>query len=415
MASNKIATPTRPTVEQWFEELALISLCTPHHEDNPLEATCRWGQPAIFWGGSGIGKSARIKQAAKKAGLTCEVVFPSQRQPEDFSGVLTPNPSSPEGVSIECLLPPIRKLMRNGGNGVLFIDEASNAPPAVQGAMLGMLLDRMVGDNELLPTIRILLAANPPEIAAGGYGLEPPTANRIGHFFVGAPSFEQWETYYTNRFATPTPPVNYVGMVREGWSTHAPIMSGTLVGFLKSNGAAKDDQPKAHDPAGGFAWPSGRTWEMAVNAMIARRAIAFPEELDNILVTGFVGEARANEFAVWRREAKLPTPETVLSGGWAHDPRRLDITAAVLATIVPYVGMKQKGDEREAAAVATWQLFHRMIQAHAADLAVKPMSAMINKHGLGMTGDRTTNEIKNAALPVISWLGHNGYQQFITQ
>src|SRR5512147_358544 len=118
MAAAKQMSVKKTTYEKWFNQIVTLSMFTPHHEDDPADPSCRWGQPSILWGGSGIGKSARIKQLARRAGLECRVVMPAQRLPEDFAGVLTPNPSSPTGVSIECLLPAVRSLIAAGG-GVL--------------------------------------------------------------------------------------------------------------------------------------------------------------------------------------------------------------------------------------------------------------------------------------------------------
>src|SRR5205823_11964182 len=57
----------------------------------------------------------------------------------------------------------------------------STAPPAVQAAMLRIVLERVVGDLELPPGVRVVAAANPPEQAADGWDLAPPLANRLVH------------------------------------------------------------------------------------------------------------------------------------------------------------------------------------------------------------------------------------------
>lgn len=400
----------RTTYEEHFENLALIALSTPHYQDHPHDPNCRWGQPAIFWGGSGLGKSARVGQVSTKMALKCHAILPSQRQPEDFGGVIVPNASKPEGVSIECMLPAVRHLNKLG-KGVLFLDEASNAPPAVQGAMLAMLNDRIVGDTPLAPGIRILLAANPPEIAAGGFDLEPPMANRMAHWFIGAPSIATWKRYYLSRFAPPIEPIDYEAVVKANWNQHAPMISGMLVGYFE-HGGVKDAQPKAGDPQSSLAWPSGRTWEMAINAMIARRCLGLSDTLDDILVEGFVGHGHAIEFATWRREANLPTPQEVLDGKWRHNKHRLDITHAVLAAIVPHVVSKPKGPERNALAIKAWELFKQLIEVGAADLLMDPITLMVNQYQLGVTNKDVDPNVKEAAKAVVGWLGRNGYGAF---
>ena len=58
-------------------------------------------------------------------------------------------------------------------------DEISTAPPAVQAALLRVVLERTVGDLRLPDAVSLVAAANTPEQAAGGWELSPPLANRF--------------------------------------------------------------------------------------------------------------------------------------------------------------------------------------------------------------------------------------------
>jgi len=409
MAAKKIE-KIRPTAERYFADLALLSISTP--QDNPADPKCRWGMPTIFWGGSGIGKSDQIKQAGARANLHVEVLMPGQQQPENFSGVLIPNPNSPEGVSIQCLLPAVRRLNRLG-KGILFIDEASNAPPATQGAMLGMLQDRVVGDTEMEPLIRVLLAANPPEIAAGGFGLEPPTANRMEHIFVGAPSWEAWNHWFMSK----SQPIKMTGtavepIIIQAWPTVYPIVQGLISGFLYKHRARMCCQPAAGDPNGGFAWESPRSWDNVSKVMAARRAMKLPEELDDIAIAGLIGEGSMEEFSTYRREADLPGPDEVLAGKWRHDKKRIDKTHVVLGTLVPYVGMKPEGQQRFEVAVKVWQVLDQICDDGAADLVVDSMTILINQYQLGMM-NKVPNDVKLAAEKVIKRMSRSVMAQFV--
>lgn len=66
------------------------------------------------------------------------------------------------------------KRLHEAGAGYLFLDELSTAPPAVQAAMLGVALERRVGDLVLPRAVQVVAAANPPERAADGWDLSPP-------------------------------------------------------------------------------------------------------------------------------------------------------------------------------------------------------------------------------------------------
>jgi len=67
------------------------------------------------------------------------------------------------------------------GKGLLFLDELSTAPPAVQAALLRLVLERRVGALHLPPGVRIVAAANPRSSAADGWELSAPLANRFVH------------------------------------------------------------------------------------------------------------------------------------------------------------------------------------------------------------------------------------------
>jgi hypothetical protein len=388
---------SQQTHEKYYEELITVMMMTP--QDNPAIDGCRWGQPAMFWGGSGIGKSDHTRQAAMLAGMPYEVIYPGTRQPEDFSGVTVPA-NTPEGIAILCMLPAVRKLNKLG-RGLLHIDEATGAPPAVQGAMLSMLLERIVGDTPLAPEVCIMLSGNPPEISSGGFGFTPPIANRLAHFRLGPPNWDDWNHWYMLEEQPIEPlPIYNKQQVIQAWPTIYPRAKGAVSGFLYSKQGHLYEQPAARDPKGGFQWPSPRTWVKAGRCLATRQILNLPAELDEILVTGLIGEGIAAEFLEWRKKADLPTPEQVLDGQWRPDPTRLDTTYAVVGSIVPYIGMKQD-QARYAVAMKAWQFFDRLIDVHMGDMIVESMKMLVNNYGLGISGN-APQEIKRAADTVMS-------------
>jgi hypothetical protein len=397
-ASKKIEVADQTTCEEWTEELVTVMMLTP--QSNPNSANCNWGQPAMFWGGSGIGKSDHMLQAARRAGMPYEVLYPSTRQPEDFSGVTLPDPNSPEGIAVRCLLPAIRRLNQHG-RGLLCIDEATGAPPAVQGAMLSMLLDRLVGDTRLAPEIRILLAGNYVDISAGGFSFTPPIANRLAHFRLGPPSWEHWNAWYmTEEQEIEALPVFNEKMIADGWLGAYPHIKGLISGFLYSQRDALYMQPKARDPKGGFAWASPRTWTKAGRCLATRKILNLPAQLDDIIVASMVGDALAVEFATWRSTSDLPTPEIVLDGKWQPPTNRLDVIYAVVGSLIPYIGMKD-GDSRTKEAVRVWNFFGRLIDMNFADIVKVGILPMVNKYNLGVSGN-SPPEVINAAGPIMS-------------
>src|SRR5262245_30124094 len=136
--------------------------------------------PVLLWGEPGIGKTAALNQLADALDLPLTTVIASVHEPSDFSGL--PVVGADPAVQGVPMAPPdwAVRLVR-AGRGLLFLDELSTAPPAVQAALLRLVLERRVGALRLPPGVRIVAAANPRGSAADGWDLSAPLANRFVH------------------------------------------------------------------------------------------------------------------------------------------------------------------------------------------------------------------------------------------
>ena len=141
-----------------------------------LAVSVQAGIPVLLWGSPGTGKTSVVRALGESLGWPTEVVIGSIREPADFAGL----PVVIDG-SVQMAPPLWAKRLASAGHGLLFLDELTTAPPAVQAAMLRVVLERVVGDLSLPEGVRVVAAANPPEEASDGWQLSPPLANRLVH------------------------------------------------------------------------------------------------------------------------------------------------------------------------------------------------------------------------------------------
>jgi hypothetical protein len=221
--------------------------------------------------------------------------------------------------------------LRDAGRGILFLDELSTAPPAVQAALLRVVLERTVGDLTLPDEVAIVAAANPPEQAADGWDLSAPLANRLCHL--------SWETSpravaegLAGGFDPPPVP-----FLPDGWEAEERLSRGLVAAFLHARPPLAV-APPTDASAAGKGWPSPRTWEMTARLMAAAGAGGASEQARAELIRGAVGDGAAVEFLAWLVEMDLPDPEAVLANPASFRlPERSDRAYAALTSIAAAV------------------------------------------------------------------------------
>jgi hypothetical protein len=287
--------------------------------------------PVLLWGAPGTGKTSMIRSLAASAGLPCETVIASIREPADFAGLPVVH-TQPGGLPSVDLAPPRWAIrLRDAGRGLLFFDEISTAPPAVQAALLRVVLERTVGDLELPPDVAMVAAANPPEQAADGWDLTPPLANRFCHLDWPADPREIADGLAGGW------PVPRVPELAPDWSGRVTVSRSWVAGFLRVRPALALEVPDEISSAG-RAWPSPRTWDMAAVLLTAARGAGADDTVLSHLIRGTVGPGAGAEFLTWLVEADLPDPEAVLADPDGFTlPERGDRAYAVLASIAAAV------------------------------------------------------------------------------
>jgi AAA domain (dynein-related subfamily) len=282
--------------------------------------------PVVLWGAPGTGKSSAVRAMAELAGWPCEVVIASIREPSDFAGL-----PIVVGDGVRFAPPTWASRLAEAGDGVLFLDEISTAPPAVQAALLRVVLERVVGDLHLPDEVAVVAAANPPEQAADGWDLSPPLANRFCHLDWDVATADVVEG-----LAAGFPPAE-VPVLPAAWTERAAAVRAVVAGFLAVRPSLVASPPTDRASAG-RAWPSPRTWEMAATLMAAAESAGAGPDVAAALVRGAVGDGPATELLTWRAELDLPDPEALLADPGAFvPPERGDRVYAVLTSVAAAV------------------------------------------------------------------------------
>ncbi|SEG28533.1 AAA domain (dynein-related subfamily) [Actinacidiphila yanglinensis] len=322
--------------------------------------------PVLLWGEPGIGKTAALTQLAAALDLPLTTVIASVHEPSDFSGlpVIGDDPAE-QGVP---MAPPdwAVRLVR-AGRGLLFLDELSTAPPAVQAALLRLVLERRIGALRLPPAVRIVAAANPRSSAADGWELSAPLANRFVHL--------QWthdHDVVVRGLGGTWPRAALPRLDPEELPAAVDFARRAVTGFLTARPTLVHQLP-ANEARRGGAWPSPRSWEMTLRLIAFATAAGSSREVLALLVRGTVGDGPGLELLAAVDRMDLPDPESLLADpAGAVLPERGDLRQAVLDGVVDAVRKRPERTRWDAA----WALLARAMETGAPDLVVVPATTL---------------------------------------
>jgi hypothetical protein len=322
--------------------------------------------PVLLWGEPGIGKTAALTQLAAALDLPLTTVIASVHEPSDFSGLpIVGDDPAAQGVP---MAPPdwAVRLVR-AGRGLLFLDELSTAPPAVQAALLRLVLERRIGALQLPPGVRIVAAANPRSSAADGWELSPPLANRFVHL--------QWthdHEVVVRGLGGTWPRATLPRLDPRRLPEAVDFARRAVCGLLSARPTLVHRLPTNETRRGG-PWPSPRSWEMTLHLTAFATAAASSREVLSLLVRGTVGDGPGLELLASLDRMDLPDPEDVLADpAGAVLPERGDLRQAVLDGVVAAVRARPDRSRWDAA----WSLLVRALETGAPDLVVVPATTL---------------------------------------
>ncbi|GGV03985.1 ATPase AAA [Streptomyces filipinensis] len=322
--------------------------------------------PVLLWGEPGIGKTAALNQLATALNLPLTTVIASVHEPSDFSGLpVVGDDPAVQGVP---MAPPdwAVRLVR-AGRGLLFLDELSTAPPAVQAALLRLVLERRIGALRLPPGVRIVAAANPRSSAADGWELSPPLANRFVHL--------QWthdHDVVVRGLGGTWPRAALPRLDPERLREAVAFARRAVCAFLVARPGLVHRLPEGDSRRGG-AWPSPRSWEATLRLLAFATAAGSPRDVLSLLVRGTVGDGPGLELLASLDRMDLPDPETLLADpAGAELPERGDLRQAVLDGVVDAVRKRPERARWDAA----WALLVRAMETGAPDVVVVPATTL---------------------------------------
>jgi DNA polymerase III delta prime subunit len=353
----------------------------------------RWGLPLLFSGPPGVAKTQTAQAVGQSAGLAVEVLSPGERGEGAF-GVI-PVPVEVGGRTV--LTNPIPEWsLKMKERGLIIIDEISSAPPALQPPLLGLIQERMIGGNYLPAGVRVLATANPTAMAAGGWDLAMPVANRLGHIEWEAPTAAEWSEWLLGEVDTkigddkaPLDAAAEEARVLAAWPAPWAKARGLVAGFVKRRIDLLLKVPEVNSPEASKAWPSPRSWENACRALASAMVHGLKAAERDALVSAFIGTGAATEFLAYCAKTDLPDPADILDGKakFKHDPTRLDISDAVLSSCTALIA-GDKGAIQKSRASRFWVLLETMMD-DAADLVEAPARALARARLLGAASTKT--------------------------
>ncbi|MEU8524022.1 MoxR family ATPase [Streptomyces sp. NPDC048629] len=365
--------PLAPSASQLDVAADLLALLrdtrTEPRPDDRLEAltlAVAADLPVLLWGEPGIGKTSALTQLADSLELPLTTVIASVHEPSDFSGLpIVGDDPAQQGVP---LAPPdwAVRLVREG-RGLLFLDELSTATPAVQAALLRLVLERRIGSLQLPPGVRIVAAANPRSSAADGWELSAPLANRFVHL--------QWthdHEVVVRGLGGTWPRATLPRLDPQRLPDAVDRARRAVCGLLDVRPALVHRLPGSETRRGG-PWPSPRSWDMTVCLIAFATAAGSSRDVLSLLVRGTVGDGPGLELLAWLDRMDLPDPEELLADPEnAELPERGDRRQATLEGVVEAVKARPSKERWDAA----WALLVRALETGAPDLVVVPATTL---------------------------------------
>lgn len=275
------------------------------------------GRVPLLMGEPGIGKSAFVGEVGRTLGGRTITLCASHKDPVDIHGVPVVSRETVEvggrPMTMVVMAPPdwVVDAVNTPGPVLVFWDELTCLTPGHMAPLLDVVSSRVCGGVPLDPNrIAMIAAANPAEMAAGGWDLPPPMANRLTHLQYALDPAE-WAERFPSYWGHP-PAIGFRrGETDAAWAARQDSLQdawaaarATVAAYISLRNdqllmfpADRSEQSKA--------WPSPRAWDFVSRTLAVRALDGLSARDVADLVAGDVGASQGAEFVHWLNKSDL--------------------------------------------------------------------------------------------------------------
>jgi hypothetical protein len=308
-----------------------------HASASAVAATARhawehtpWGRPEdksvqginfMVWGPPGDGKSQGVSAAMRLLGYEPWQKDLSRTAPQDLTGIPARiKKFGFRGQKVFTVKAPDLFFwnLSKAGQGHnpkvgLQLEDLTNTVKTVQGAGLGIVLDKKIDDgkggNLSIRHVPIAATANFSEVSTVTQ-LLGPMANRFVHIFT-SPNEDATSWWMTGK-APVHVDIERAKTMRGEWAERYGRAWALASGFVRDyRSRTWDNEPGDFDNPKNYAWATPRSLELAARVMAAAEHMGISDER---LLKGALGEQGARRLMDYRRNLKLPTVDDVFAG-----------------------------------------------------------------------------------------------------
>ena len=325
--------------------------------------------PIIQWGPPGCGKTMGDYAIARSLHRPMRVLIASQYSPEDLAS----------GYPIADLANGVVRMLPNNAlwgdlaeDHIILLDEFSTLEGRQQAPLLRPLNENMIGERALPKGLSWVLAANPPDQAAGGHDLAAATANRLLHIDIVPDPMAVVQGAIAD---WPDPIVPALPII---WESLVGTVSTVIAAYIRAQPHKLSVIP-ADPGAMGRAFPTARSWfKLAARMLAACEAAGLGEEDVITALGGCVGNGHAAELLAWRHNLDLADPEELLVKHKTFKlPKQQDKQFATLASVVSAVIRNVTPERWE----AVWAILGAAAKQGAPDVAAAAVITLAKAQG----------------------------------